>query len=197
MGMRAWLVGGTLAALAALAFLAGPSRAGDDEKAQQKKILEFAAAIKTDKDAGLKKAADMGKKVDSIEGIMHGFKPRKRGGFGVGDTPGAITPDGIELYINGLARDGITATALGKQAKAIEDLSYISAAVAEVTHSFNNKDFGKKGKTKKEWQELAERMRDGSLKLAAAAKAKGAAEIKTAAKLVNDACNACHSKFRE
>lgn len=195
--VRSWMVGGTIGLVAAWAFMAGPGSAGDDEKAQHKQVLKIAAAFKASKDDGMKEAAAMSKKLDSLEAVMHAFKTRKKGGFGVGDTPGAITPDGIELYINMLQRDGITPTALEKNGKAVEDLAYATAAVAEVTKHFNNKDFGKGKKTKKDWQEFSDKMRDGSLKLAAAAKSKGAAEVKAAAKVVNDACNACHSIFRE
>lgn len=199
--MRAWMTGGVLLSLAALILVSGTGLAGDDEKAQQAQILKIAAALKTNKEDGQKMAAAMAKtqKYDSLaslEPIMHGFKVRKKGGFGVGKTPGAVTPDGIELKINELQRDGVTATALAKQAEAIEELAYVSAAIAEVAKHLETKEF--KGKmSKKDFVALAERMADGAYKLAGAANKKGAAEIKSAAKLVNEACNACHSQFRK
>lgn len=194
--VRAWISGGAILSVAALVYLAGAGRAGDEDKAAQMQVLKIAAAIKANKDEGLKMAADWGKKTDTLEYIMHGFKPRKKDGIGVGKVAGAITPDGIELFINTLQRDGITPTALAKQAAAIEELAYISATVGEVTRNFTKYEFKGK-KTKKDWQALAEKMRDGSLQLAAAVQAKGAAEVKKAAKTLNDACNACHSQFRE
>lgn len=195
--VRAWMVGGTVLALAGLVWVTGRGFAGGDEKAQHAQILKIAAALKTNKAEGIKMAVAMAKKLEHLEGPMHGFKPRKRGGFGVGKTAGAITPDGIELKINQMQRDGITATALGKEAEALEDLAYITAAIGEVTKHFEVRDFGKGKKTKKDWMEHSDRMIEGSLKLAAAAKAKGAADIKSAAKFINDSCNACHSTFRE
>ncbi len=194
--MRTWMAGVSLLALAALVWT-GTTVAGGDEAAQTKMVLDIAAKMKTDKAEGMKMAAAFAKKLDSLENVMHGFKPRKKGGIGVGPTAGEITPDGIELYINQTQRDGITATALAKQAKAVEDMAYQTAAIAEIARNFESKDLFKGKKTKKDWQDFAERTREGSLKLAAAAQAKGAAEIKTASKAVNDACNACHSLFRE
>jgi hypothetical protein len=199
--MRAWVAGGVLLSLAALILIGGRGLAGDDEKAQHADILKIAALLKTKKEEGQKLAASLPKKYKydtlySLEGIMHGFKVRKKGGFGIGKTAGAITPDGIELKINELQRDGITATALAKQAEAIEEMAYISAAIAEVAKHLDTKEFKGK-KSKKDFVALAERMADGSYKLAAAAKAKGAADIKSAAKVINEACNACHSQFRE
>lgn len=197
MRMRAWMVGGSLLALTALLWLEGRGVAGDDEKAQHAQIQKIAAAFKTSKEEGSKMSAAMGKKLESLEGIMHGFKLRKKGGIGVGKTAGAITPDGIEHRFNALLRDGITATALGKEAEAIEEMAYVTAAIGEVTKNFETPGLFKGKKTKKDWQAYSDRMVEGSLKLAAAAKAKNAPEVKTAAKTVNDACNACHSLFRE
>jgi hypothetical protein len=200
MRLRAWMTGAALLAAATLIWIAGSrAAAGDDEKAHPKKVLEMAAKMKTDKDEGMKMAAAFAKKLDTLEHVMHSFKPRKKGGLGVGPKPEEITPDGIELYIIQTQRDGITATALAKQAKALEDLAYHSAAIAEVARNFDSDELfkgAKKGK-KKDWQDLAARSRDASLKLAAAAQAKGAGEIKSAAKVLNDVCNACHSIFRE
>ena len=43
-----------------------------------------------------KQAETLAKKLDDIADAMDLFKPRKKNGFGVGKTPGAINPDGIE-----------------------------------------------------------------------------------------------------
>lgn len=198
--MRAWMVGGAILSVAVLAMVAGTGRAGDDEKAQQAEVLKIAGALKGKKDQGQAMAAalakKLGKDIGNLEGIMHAFKPRKKNGFGVGKAPGAIVPDGIELKINTLQRDGITGTAMGKEAEALEEMAYHTAAIAEITKNVDRVDFKGK-KTQKDWVAFSEKMAEGSYKLAEAAKGKAAADVKTAAKMINDACNACHSVFRE
>src|SRR5437588_695479 len=72
---------------------------------------------------------------------------------------------------------------------------YIVAAVAEVSKNKAPKaDMGKK--TKKDWMTWSNDMQEAAFKLADAAKAKGAQDVKTTSSKVNAACNNCHSVFR-
>ncbi|MCI0353050.1 MAG: cytochrome c [Acidobacteriales bacterium] len=192
--VRVWGLAIALAGLAGLVLFQGLVVAGD-EKAVQEAVRKIAEAIKNgDKEGAVKQATALSKKVDTLEEVMDVLKPRSKGGLGVG-KPGQVTPDGIWLKVIGLGRDGITVVTLKKEADALEEMSYIIAAVSEVAKiRAPAKDKGKQ--TKKEWLSLTEDMRSGSLKLAAAAKSKSAQEIKTAANKLNASCNTCHSTFR-
>lgn len=191
--VRAWGLL-ALAAVAALALVAGQGQAGGD-KAVFDAVDKIAASLKKgDKDGAAKGAQALAKKIDMLEEVMHMLTPRKKGGKGVG-KPGQVTPDGIELKLISLGRDAPTAAALNKEAAAIEEMAYTIAALAEVTkYRAPTTDKGKK--TKKDWLVYTEDMRVGAHKLAEAAAKKGAQDVKAAASKLNTSCNTCHSTFR-
>lgn len=181
---------GILAATLAV-YLTDRAVAGGD-KALHGSIKKLAATIKKGDD--VKSDAESLAKKEEVEEIMEVFKPRKKGGIGVG-APGAVTPDGIELKLINLGRDAPSPAALGKEAAALEEMAYIVAAVAKVTHAkAPTSNQGKK--TVKDWKQWSSDMHDASIKLAEAAKSKSASDVKTAASKVNAACNSCHSVFR-
>jgi hypothetical protein len=186
------LLGAVLLALASGVYLSSRALA----QGKNNDVLKIAALIKKGDKEGAKAAAEsLAKKVEEMEELMEVFKPRKKGGIGVGDKPGAITPDGIEQKLLALGRDAPSPTALGKEAAALEEMAYAIAAVAEVTKAKAPKqNMGKK--TVKDWNTWSDDMREAAVKLAEASKAKGAQDVKTAASKLNASCTNCHSVFR-
>ncbi len=193
--VRYLMVGITSVAVLGLAYLsvAAAAQEGKDIPATVKKIAEL---IKKKDDAGAAKvAAAAGKNIEELSDLMHMFRPRNKGGLGVGDKAMANpTKDGIEVYLRDLARD-VPAT-VAKQAEALETTGYWIAAMADLSHAkAPTKDQGKK--TKKAWNTYSADMREAGIAFAKAATGKGAQEIKTAAAKVNASCNNCHSIFKD
>lgn len=193
--LRYSIAGITLMALLGLVYVSVPAfgQDGKDIPATVKKIAELIK--KKDDDGAKKMATGAAKNIEELGDLMHMFRPRNKGGLGVGEKalPNP-TKDGIEVYLRDLARD-VPAT-IAKQAEALETTGYWIAAMAELSHAkAPTKDVGKK--TKKAWNTYSADMREAGLAFAKAATGKGAQEIKTAAAKVNASCNNCHSIFKD
>ena len=190
-------IAGSLAAAAVGAlWLSGTISAGDNKAIREGTDKVAAALQKGDKDGAKKQADTLAKKVDDFGEVMDLFKPRKKGGYGVGEMPGAITPDGIEQMLLKIGRDAPAAGTLAKNAAAFEQMGYRIAAIGLVAHAkAPTANQGKK--TVKDWNSWSDDTVTGGLALAAAAKAKGAQDVKTAASKLNNACNSCHTIFRD
>lgn len=189
------LAGLGLLALGLGLYVAGSARA--QEGAEKAAILKIADAIgKGEADAAKTQAKALAGKIEEIEEVMNLMRPRKikdgkvEGGLGVGDKPGAITPDGIEQKLVIMGRDAPSAAKAQKEAAALQKMSHVVAAIAEVAIAKPDK------KKPKEWLRYAKEMREAAPKLAEAAKSKSPAELKKAAELINNACNNCHSVFK-
>ena len=189
-----WLVAGAALALGLWGLATvGSSFAADDEKDG---ILKLAGMIEKGDDAAAKKEAAAIAKKAELEDVMHLFKLRKMKGLGIGDTPDAITPDGIEAKFIALTKKPLSATDLGKQADDLAKAADVSAAIAAVAIiKAPEKKVG--AKDPKEWKQWAEDLDKGSKELAAAARKKDAKGIQDAAKKSVKACNDCHAVFRD
>ncbi len=156
------------------------------------------ALAKGDEAEAQKLAADLAKNT-SVEDAMHLFGLRKGGkskGWGVGDQPGKILPDGIEAKIMGFSKKAPTKAAVSKDADAYMQMAYRSAAIGEfAAKKATEKDMG--DKKVKDWNTWAADMRAGSIELANAFKAQDPAKIKTAASKVYQNCTQCHGVFRD
>ena len=185
---RVWMAAGMLAAGLGLVYSARLG-AGDTPAPD---VLKIAAAVKKgDMDNAKQMAAALVKTVDALEDVMDLFKVKKKGGIA---WPGAKDTDGIEAKIREVARDG-TKNAV-KDAPMFEEIAATSKAIGLVAEAWSPKvkDMGKK--SRKAWDQYVTDMLAGTDALSKAAKSKSAAEIKTAATKLNNACNACHSDFR-
>lgn len=195
--VRAWALGLALLSLVGLIYLAGTSTAGEN-KMYVDGVRKIADLLKKgDKSGAAKEAASFSKKIgeDGLIEVMYLFKLRKKGGWGVGDKAGAIAPDGIELKLFTLGRDGITPATLKKEAAALEEMGHVISAIGEVARNFTPKmDKGKK--TKKDWIAWTDQMRENGILFAEASKSKGAQDVKTTATKLNNSCNLCHASFR-
>lgn len=181
-----WFVAGAVIAVAGLAYVVGSAYAADNTE-----IRKISELVKKGDMAGAKKLADAyAKKHTDLDEMMHAFKPAKKGGIGVEPTG-----DGIEQVLIKIGRDAPTAANVAKGAAGYEQAGYDLAALALITEAFAPaKDSGKK--TRKDWVEWSKQMGEQGLKLAAAGKAKSAADLKTAASKANGTCNNCHSIWR-
>jgi hypothetical protein len=189
-----WIAGLAVAALGAFLVAQG-SRGGENKEVATAldKIAE--AHRKGGKDAAKQQGEALAKKTEELLEVMDMFAPRKRGGFGVGEKPNAIIPDGIEQMLIKIGRDAPAAGTLNKDSAAYEQMAYRTAAIAEVALAkAPAKDMGKK--LKKDWISWSNDMRDAALELAAASKSKSGAAVKAAASKLNNSCNSCHSIYR-
>src|SRR5436190_1421050 len=124
MAKNVWRCAVVLALVTALglAYVADPSYAGADKKfgADVRKIAD--AIKKGDTASAEAMAQKTAKKAEELADIMHLFKPRAKGGLGVGPTAQAKS-DGIEMRLRDIARDAPTNT------KDLEQLGYDTAAI--------------------------------------------------------------------
>ena len=147
------------------------------------------------KNPDAKAIAELAKKY-SLDELMHVFKLRTKGGLGVGETAGAITPDGIEAKLQGLQKKEADKADLAKNGKAYATIGEVSLILAELSEAHTPKD--KKGeKDPKKWLEFVEKMRKGSKDLVAASNKGDGKGVKSAAKVLNDSCVECHGIFRD
>lgn len=183
----AWAV--ALGAMFGTLYL-GNVHAGN-EKALHESVFKIGDQLKAgDKTGATKAAADLSKKFEEVDEVMTLFKLRAKHGLGIARAPQPKN-DGIEAKLREIARDA----PIAKDAEVIEEMAYLTAAIAEITAlRAPEKDSGKKKRS--DWINWSNEMRDAAMALAAAAKAKGGQEMKTAAAKVNNSCNNCHSVYR-
>jgi hypothetical protein len=196
--LRILVAGSMLTAVFGLVFLSGPSQAAG-EKDLKSTVRKIADAIKKgDKDGAKAMAAAAVKDkglVEEIADIMHMFRPRNKGGMGIGEKAGPNpAKDGIEITLRDLGRD--VPANVAKQAEALETTGYWISAIAELSSAKGwDKDSGKK--TKKAWTQYSDEMSKLGVDFAKASAGKGAQQIKSAAAKLNENCNRCHSIFKE
>lgn len=187
---RVWLFGLGMMALAFSLYLAGLGQAQEDNEVRDE-LLKIAAAIqKGDQAAAKSHAKALAQKIETVEDVMNLFRLRTKKGLGVGDTPGAIKPDGIEEKLEKMSEDALSQNAADLEAAALEKMAYVLAAVAEVALA---KPPEKKAKL---WMGFARDLRAAAPKLAQAAKAKSPPELLKAAAKITLSCNECHTDFK-
>src|SRR5262245_23827590 len=156
---RLWSAGIFLATLGWITVQTTRSVADDDDKEIRDALLKIAAAIKSGGEAGAKKqAAALAKKIEEINEVMDYMSSRKFdkkkkkyvGGLGVGEKPGTIEPDGIELMVIHLDEKGL-GDALAKEKPALKQMTYVIAAISEVAIAKGwSPNKGKKNNTRSE-----------------------------------------------
>jgi hypothetical protein len=144
--------------------------------------------------AGKGDAAAIANKAE-LGDVMQAFKPRAKGGLGVGPAANPVKPDGIEQkFIDLGKRKPLSKPDLAKQKDAIAQAADASRAIADVTLLYADKE-GKKNPTK--WKQYVEAMRKSSEELAAAARKGDAEAVKKASTNLNASCTDCHGDFRD
>ena len=195
MRRHAWLVPGVALLTLGVGFLS-VGRARDDADDDLKAAAAASPDVQKLADsvgdpAALKKQADMMEKKYELKPIMWaGFKPKDRGGLGVGSTPAGIETKLItELGKKPLKN-------LPAQAADLQKMTQVIRGIAEVTPSYAGK-FTKTPAEAKTWVDLTEQMKKGSDELSAAIKSNDPKAVYKAANDLNASCNDCHTKFRD
>jgi hypothetical protein len=200
---RGLSVAAVLLALGAF-FLATAHGRDDDEKAKAKKTEAAQEAVLKligdigGKDADVQKAAAEIAAKHDIESVMNQFKPREKGGLGVGAKAGAILPDAIELKLIALGnpKKMIPKADLNSQKADLQKMAETSLAIAEITpHYAPKKD--EPGKAIKDWLKFSEDMKKQSKDLVGAVKSGDPKMVQKASLTLNSSCNACHTMFRD
>jgi hypothetical protein len=122
---------------------------------------------------------------------------KKNGGLGVGRKPGAVQPDGIEAKIAALAKTAPSTAELEEQGDALVRMAQVTAAVAEVTRLKCEVRQATGLLNPKDWDKWSEGMRQSSLDLADAIRAKDGPRVKAVATRLHATCTSCHRIFRE
>jgi hypothetical protein len=174
---------------------AASSQSADDEdlkatKDAQVAILKLMDA--TSKGGNAKAELEAIKKQfpDELKPLMNIFKPRFKGGLGVG-PPGKS--DGIEMKIISLGdrRKRLSKADVDKQRDDLLKIAEVSKALAEIADMYPPK------KDVDKWKKLDEDMRKGADELIAAVKQGDPKAVKTAAANLNASCTDCHGAFRD
>ena len=197
---------GVLLLLAVCSLLA---RADDDEDEQNLKkaiaaarvaVLRFADGQGEDPTKPLdvpKEAAALAKH-HKIEATMKLFKPKSRGGIGIGELVNAGHKDSIELLIRDYT---IKPPKKGEVALYADDLikvGRISLAIAEMTpHYIPLTPSSAEGRRRivTRWKKSSGEMKKASADLIEAANAKDEKAVAIAAKNLHNSCAECHSLF--
>lgn len=193
MKMRNLMVGGMV-----LAFALGTSGVAVAIQGKKGALEALDKLAKKTKDASF--AEDCKKAAGSLEldPVMHSFKPRARGGFGLGGKAGLVpaNQDGIEAFLPTLSKKGLAPADAGKLGDPILEMANRVLAIAEVSDHLwpESKE---SAKSKKKWLELNQMMKDGAKDLAEAVNSKNYAGVKKAAAKLNTSCSECHSSFRD
>jgi len=179
--------GGVLVLGILLVTTVGPVLAGPEQD-----ILDL---IKEAGGGPLPKAKlDVIKKKYELEEVMKVYKPRDKGGLGIGPKGKA---DGIEIKSISLGKTPLPEAQLKKEAADLIRMGQVHAAVAGITQLYPVPKATKPGKGAKDWKDYAEQMKKSSFDLAKAVKAGNAKDVQKAANNMNNACNSCHSDFRD
>lgn len=169
--------------------------AGDDKKEGQEAVLKLVEAMNGGGNVQGQIAA-ITKKYDELEPLMWVYKPRKKGGIGMGKNG----DDDIELTLgkigNPRAKAKLNAQKLAQWKADLIKAGEMSKAIAEIADQGKYvQQYGKKNMA--QWKKYTKDMRKGADDLIKAAKADNVAQVTKAAQILSESCTSCHSDFRE
>jgi hypothetical protein len=169
------------------------SAQNDEKKAGQEAVLKLVEAMKNG--GGVQdQIAAITKKFDELEPLMWVYKPRKKGGIGMGQGGG----DDIEIAIGkiGGPKFRMTPQKLATMKGDLIKVGELSKAIASISEQDKYvQQYGKKDPAK--WKNYTKEMKKSAEEMIKAAKSDNANEVKTAARKLSDSCTSCHSVFRE
>jgi hypothetical protein len=190
--IRVSLAGFVVALAAGLLAAAGGRGAGDDDQKAiqeaQQAVLQLMETLDKGGNGKGQAAAIYNKYKDDLKIVMTVFKPRDKGGIGVG-TKGK--GDGIELKIISLGKRAPAKDYLDKHRSDLDLMGRVSKAMADVAAQYPQT------KNQEMWKKYCEDMRKGADELMAAAKSGDPKAVKTAANNLNASCTDCHAAFRD
>jgi polyhydroxyalkanoate synthesis regulator phasin len=185
------------AALLGLGFwtLTALSADDDEKKAAQEAVLKLVDAINKGGDVKGQIAA-ITQKFDELEPIMWVYKPKKKGGIGMGRGG----EDDIELTLGKLGSPTGKAKLTPKKLADLKDdlikVGELSKAIALISEQDKYvQNYGKKGPAK--WKSYTKEMKKGGEELIQAVRGGDINKVKTAANNLSASCTNCHSDFRE
>ncbi len=199
----------TLFAAAVVTALAGPFLApargrDDDDKEEKENRMKMAAAqvdvlklvdsLGGKEDDVKKQALDVAQK-HAIKFVMGQFRPRDKGGVGVGQ-PGAFPFDSVELELLLLSKKGVTPAQMAVQKADLQKMAQVMLAVSYVVPSYAPKT-DEAGKPIKDWMRLSDDMKKQSKGLGEAIKGGDPMTVQSGAKALNSTCESCHTEFRD
>lgn len=190
-------VGGIVLGLG-IALSSGTGHAADAKKIRAT-IVKAAELLQKGDEAGAKKeieALAKDKEV-SLDDVMETLKLRKSKGLGVGKEPIKGVADGIESLIGNMEKRVPAPKILEDNNADIAQAAYISAVIGELIKERSPVAKKTGDKDPADWKKWSEDMYKQSIELADAVKAKKPADIKAAAKKLNNTCLACHSPFKK
>jgi hypothetical protein len=197
-----WTAG--LALAVGLYHVATAAYLRDDAEEEEQRKATLAARAEVLKLAGmrgpaLKKAAEEIAKKHQMEFVMYSFKPRDKNGVGIGEKPGTVSPDSIELYLLlHMGKKKLPAGTLEKNRDAFIKMTQLTGDIAEITEFYKPKT-NKPGKPIKDWEKFTKEMQEGSKDLLKALEPKkpDPAKVFDAAQRLNSSCVDCHAVFRD
>jgi hypothetical protein len=168
--------------------------ADDDERAAMKEAQEMVVKLldNLDKGGAFKDQAEaIHKKFpDNLKAVMSSaFKPRDKGGMGVG--PKGTKGKGIELEIISLGKKARSPAELVKQKDDVVLIGNVSKALADIA------DLYPQTKNMDKWKQYNQEMRAAAGELIEAARRGDPKAVKDAANNLNASCNSCHADFRD
>jgi len=197
-----------LSAVAAVTTLAGlflaPVCGRDDDKEEKEKAMKTAAAqvdvLKLvdalgGKEDDVQKQAEEVAHKHEIAFVMAQFKPRDKGGVGVG-KPGAFVFGSVEQELLAVGKKGLTPDKMAAQKADLQKMADVMLAVAYVAPNYAPKT-DEPGKPIKDWMRLSDDMKKQSKDLVEAIQGGDLKTVKNAAARLNSTCETCHSEFRD
>ncbi len=185
------------AALLALGLFSITALSADDDekKAAQEAVLKLVDSMNGGGNAKGQLDA-ITKKFDELEPLMWVYKPRKKGGVGMGKNG----EDDIELTLgkigNPRGKAKLTAPKLAQMKADLIKAAELSKAIAEITEQDKYaQQYGKKNVAK--WKDYAKEMKKGADELIKAVKSDSVPQVTKAANDLSASCTNCHSDFRE
>ena len=142
---------------------------------------------------------DLKKGVNNTTDLKHimwaAYKPRTKGGQGVGEKAGSVTPDGIEAKLVNLSKKPLPAGQLQKESADLIRLAQVAQAISEIAE-MNAPKPGQPKQPLAKWMLFNKDQKDGAKDLIDAVNANKPAAVQTAATKLYGSCTQCHGVFR-
>jgi cytochrome c556 len=178
------------------------SRGDDDDAADIKEAQKATEALQKLIDAVVAKQQDipalakaLNDKTDLKHVMWSAYKPRSKGGLGVGAKAGAVKPDGIEYKLNDMTKGPLPAARLEKESPDLIRMAQAAQAMVEIAEiNTPKKDDGKKKVA--DWKKFNKDQKDGAQELIEAVNANNPKAVQAAATKLYGSCTSCHGQFR-
>jgi hypothetical protein len=193
-------------------LLTSPVIRGDEEEEQEKrdkadagkateglkKLIDLIEKDKDKKDIA-QAAGDLDKTFNppDLKHIMWAaYKPREKGGLGVGNKGDNIKPDGIEAKLINMSKKEMSEAQLKKEGPALVKMAETAKAMAEIAELNTQRYVGPK-KPIADWKKFNKTQKDAAADLIDAVNNNKPDKVLDATKNLYSSCTNCHSVFRD